>query len=310
MQLSSQKQMTPRAMAMLIVLAVIWGGSFLSNRAALTEIGVFTVVGFRVAGGAIVLWAAIAIMGLPRPRGIERIWQFMIMGLMACALPFSLIVWGQKHIDSGLASILNASTAIFGVLMAAIFLGDERLTKRKAIGVAIGFCGVVLCVGPGALTGFDPSSMGQLAVLGAALSYSLANVYTRLFIRDLAPEVSAAGMLTGASVWILPTALISEGLPTLSYSASVWAALFWLAAIAAALAFLIYYKVLAEVGAGNFSLVTLMIPPVAIGLGALIYSEKLPLSAYAGFLVLALGLLVLNGKVKLPLGKTQAANTP
>jgi drug/metabolite transporter (DMT)-like permease len=300
MQFSTQKQMTPRAMAMLGVLAVIWGGSFLSNRAALAEIGVLTVVGFRVAGGAVLLWAAVAIMGLPRPRGIARIWQFMIMGLLACALPFSLIVWGQKHIDSGLASILNASTAIFGVLMAAVFLGDERLTKRKAIGVSIGFCGVVLCVGPDALTGFDPASLGQLAVLAAALSYSLANVYTRMFIRDLAPEVSAAGMLTGASLWILPAALYVEGVPTLSYSLPVWGAIFWLAAIAAAVAFLIYYKVMAEVGAGNFSLVTLMIPPIAIALGALIYAEKLALTAYAGFIVLALGLLVLNGKLRLP----------
>lgn len=303
MQHSTQKQMTPRAMAMLVVLAVIWGGSFLSNRAALAEIGVLTVVGFRVAGGAVLLWAAVFIMGLPRPRGIERIGQFLIMGLLACALPFSLIVWGQKHIDSGLASILNASTAIFGVLMAAVFLGDERLTKRKAIGVGIGFFGVVLCVGPDALTGFDPASLGQIAVLGAALSYSLANVYTRLFIRDLAPEVSAAGMLTGASVWILPAALYTDGLPTFAYSLPVWGAIFWLSAIAAALAFLIYYKVLAEVGAGNFSLVTLMIPPVAIGLGALIYQEKLPLTAYLGFAVLALGLLVLNGKLRLPLRK-------
>ena len=300
MQANAQKQMTPKAMAMLMLLAVIWGGSFLSNRVALSEIGVLSVVGFRVLGGAVVLWLAIFAMGLPLPRGLYRIGQFLIMGFLACAFPFSLIVWGQQHIDSGLASILNASTAVFGVLTAAIFLSDEQLTRRKAVGLAIGFCGVVLCVGPDALRGFDPSSLGQLAVLCSALSYSFGSVYTRLYVRDLAPEVSAAGMLTGASVWIVPMALWQEGLPSLSYSLPVWGGLFWLSVIASAFAFMIYYKVMAEVGAGNFSMVTLMIPPVAITLGAIVYAEKLPISAYGGFVLLALGLLVLNGKIRLP----------
>lgn len=282
------------------VLALIWGGSFLSNRAALAEVGVLGVVAMRVAGGCAILWLWVWLRRLPVPRG-PGIWaRFLVMGALNNAIPFSLIVWGQKHIDSGLASILNASTAIFGVVVAALVFADERLTGRKALGVAIGFGGVVVAIGPAALTRFDPGSMGQLAVLGASVSYALATAYARVQVRGLAPEVAAAGMLTGASVLMLPAALLFEGVPQFDWSAPVWAAVLWLAVGCTALAYLLYYRVLALAGAGNLALVTLLIPPVAIVAGWAIYAEALPLRAWAGFAILALGLMVLNGRVRWP----------
>lgn len=289
--------MSPRAWALLWALGVIWGGSFLSNRAALGEMGVLSVVTLRVGGGAVLLWLWVALRRLPLPRDPRLVGRFIIMGALNNAIPFSLIVWGQQHIDSGLAAILNASTAIFGVLIAAMVFADERLSPRKVTGVAIGFAGVVLAVGPGALAGLDPTSLGQLAVLGAAVSYGFAAAYARGAIRGLAPEVAAAGMLTGGTLWLLPAMLWFEGVPGFDWSLPVWGAMAWLVVGCSALAYLIYYRILAMAGAGNLSLVTLLIPPVAIVAGRLVYDEALSINALAGFVTLALGLLVLNGRI-------------
>lgn len=293
----AQTEMSPRAWALLWALAIIWGGSFLSNRAALEEMGVLSVVTLRVGGGAVLLWLYVALRRLEVPRDPRYLGRFIIMGALNNAIPFSLIVWGQQHIDSGLAAILNASTAIFGVLIAALVFADERLSRRKITGVLIGFAGVVLAVGPDAITGLDLTSMGQIAVLGASIAYGCAAAYARGAIRGLAPEVAAAGMLTGGTLWLLPAMLWFEGVPSFDWSLPVWGAVAWLIVGCSALAYLIYYRILAMAGAGNLLLVTLLIPPVAIVAGRVVYDEALSLNALAGFVVLAIGLLVLNGRI-------------
>ncbi|PWE48562.1 EamA family transporter [Thioclava sp. NG1] len=292
--------LTPLAWALLAALALIWGSSFLSNRAALEGAGVFTVVFLRVASGAVLIWAYVALRRLPVPRHPIYLGHFLIMGLLNNAIPFSLIVWGQKHIDSGLASILNASTAIFGALVAAVVFTDERLSARKATGIAVGFAGVVVAIGPDALKGFDLTSAGQLAVLGAALSYGFAGAYARFAIRGLRPEVAAAGMLTGGAIWTLPILLLTEGVPSFDYAPSVWIAMLWLGVGCSALAYLLYYRILALAGAANLALVTLLIPPVAILAGWAVYGERLGWAEALGFAILALGLLILNRRPKTP----------
>ncbi|OWY05144.1 EamA family transporter [Thioclava sp. F1Mire-8] len=292
--------LTPLAWALLAALALIWGSSFLSNRAALEGAGVFTVVFLRVASGAVLIWAYVALRRLPVPRHPIYLGHFLIMGLLNNAIPFSLIVWGQKHIDSGLASILNASTAIFGALVAAVVFTDERLSARKATGIAVGFAGVVVAIGPDALKGFDLTSAGQLAVLGAALSYGFAGAYARFAIRGLRPEVAAAGMLTGGAIWTLPILLFTEGVPSFDYAPSVWIAMLWLGVGCSALAYLLYYRILALAGAANLALVTLLIPPVAILAGWAVYGERLGWAEALGFAILALGLLILNRRPKTP----------
>ncbi|OWY15521.1 EamA family transporter [Thioclava sp. F34-6] len=292
--------LTPLAWALLAALALIWGSSFLSNRAALEGAGVFTVVFLRVASGAVLIWAYVALRRLPVPRHPIYLGHFLIMGLLNNAIPFSLIVWGQKHIDSGLASILNASTAIFGALVAAVVFTDERLSARKATGIAVGFAGVVVAIGPDALKGFDLTSAGQLAVLGAALSYGFAGAYARFAIRGLRPEVAAAGMLTGGAIWTLPILLLTEGVPSFDYAPSVWIAMLWLGVGCSALAYLLYYRILALAGAANLALVTLLIPPVAILAGWAVYGERLGWAEALGFAILALGLMILNRRPKTP----------
>lgn len=299
--------LSPLAWALLSALALIWGSSFLSNRAALEGAGVFTVVFLRVLSGAVLLWLWVALRRLPVPRAPRYIGRFLIMGLLNNAIPFSLIVWGQQHIDSGLASILNASTAIFGALVAALVFADERLSARKATGIAIGFSGVIVAIGPDALRGFDPTSAGQLSILGAALSYGFAGAYARFAIKGLRPEVAAAGMLTGGAIWTLPILLMTEGVPSLHYAPSVWIAMLWLGFGCSALAYLLYYRILALAGAANLALVTLLIPPVAILAGWAVYDEKLGWSEAAGFMLLAIGLMILNRR---PRNRPEPAKTP
>lgn len=295
--MTPQQTLSPRAWVELLVLALIWGASFICNRIALDEVGVFTTVAFRVAGGAVILWLWVAWRGYPLPRN-PGVWaSFLVMGVLNNAIPFTLITWGQLTIPSGLAAILNAGTAIFGVLVAAILFRDEKLTARKASGVALGFAGVITVIGPGALTRLDLTSFAQLALIGASLSYAFAAAWARVRLRGLAPQVAAAGMLTGSTLVMIPAALLREGLPVLQHGAQVWAALGYLAVVSTALAYLLYYRVLALAGAGNLSLVTLLVAPVAVALGALILHEALPLRAYGGFALLALGLMVIDGRV-------------
>jgi drug/metabolite transporter (DMT)-like permease len=219
------------------------------------------------------------------------------MGLLNNAIPFSLIAWGEIRIASGLAAILNASTAILGALVAAAVFRDERLTPRKATGVTLGFLGVATVIGLDALEGFDLTSLSQLAVLGAACSYALSAAFARHALKGLAPQVAAAGMLTGSSVLMLPTMLLADGLPSLSYTPEVWAGLAYLAFAATAMAYLLYYRVLGMAGAGNVTLVTLLVAPIAILLGALVLGENLHPNSYLGFALLAAGLLVIDGRI-------------
>lgn len=295
--MTPQKSIPPRAWAELLLLATIWGGSFISNRLALNEVPVLTTVAFRVAGACILLWVYVRLRRLPVPRS-PWIWlAFLAMGLLNNALPFTLITWGQLTIPSGLAAIVNASTAIFGVLVAALAFRDERLTARRLTGVLLGFAGVAVAIGLHALATLNLASLPQLALVAAAISYALAAVFARRMLGGLPPQVAAAGMLTGSSLLMLPTALWIDGPPVLTHGAQVWGALGYLAIIATAGAYLLYYRVLGMAGAGNLSLVTLLTTPVAIVMGALILNEALPLRAYAGFALIALGLLIIDGRL-------------
>ncbi len=295
--MTPQKSLTPRATAELALLALIWGGSFLAIRTALDEIGVLTSVAWRVAPAAAALWLWVGLRGLQIPRRAGVWAAFLVMGVLNNVIPFTLMAWAQLHIETGLTSILNATTAIFAVLLAALAFRDERLTLRKAAGVALGFAGVVAAIGPAALAGFDLRSLAQLAVLAGTLSYACAGLWARRMLAGIAPEVSAAGMLTAASLLLVPLALATEGAPRLGLAAATWTAIGYYALAGTALAYVLYYRVLATAGSANLMFVTLMIPPVAIALGAAVRGEALAPSAFLGLGLLAAGLAVLDGRV-------------
>jgi len=291
-----QKTLSPRAWIALLSLASLWGASFVSIKIALGEVGPVTSVAHRTFWAMLVLWGVILLRGLPVPRG-RRIWTgFFIMGLLNNAIPFGLMAWGQVHIESGLTSILNAATAIFGVLLAAVFFADERLTLRRGLGVILGFAGVVVAIGVEAIAQFDLRSLAQLAVLGGTISYAVAGIWARKRLTGLRPVVAATGMLTCSALIMVPLAWIVEGPIRLDLQPQTMLAIGYYAILATACAYLLYYYVLGLAGSGNLLLVTLLIAPIAILLGAVLLGETLHPQAYAGFALLAAGLIVIDGR--------------
>jgi drug/metabolite transporter (DMT)-like permease len=306
--MSSPDAPSARAWSELLVLGLIWGGSFLAIRTALDELSFVTSVAWRVAPAALALWIWVALRRLSLPRD-PRVWRdLLVMGVLNNVLPFSLMAWGQLHIETGLTAILNASTAVFGVVMAAIFLADERLSARRLAGVTLGFAGVAVAIGPGNLLALDLRSTAQLAVVAGTVCYALAGVWARTRLRGLAPEVQAAGMLTGSTLMMVPAALLLDG-AVLPAATATWTAIGYYSLVATAGAYLLYFRVLAMAGSGNTMLVTLLIPPVAIVLGALVRAEAVPVDALTGFAILAAGLAVLDGRIlrRLRRGATRGA---
>ena len=295
--MTTQTTLSSRAWAEMTLLATIWGGSFLAIRTALDEIGFLTSVLHRVFWAMLVLWAIVIFKRLPIPRD-PKIWgAFLIMGLLNNAIPFSLMAWGQLYIPTGLTSIFNAATAVFGVLVAAMVFADERLTPRKMLGVLLGFFGVCLAIGLDALKQFDTTSLAQLAIVAGTVSYAFASAWARKMLGGVPPMIAAAGMLTGSSLIMVPFAITIEGVPSFALGTTTWLSIGYYAIIATAFAYLLYYRVLGMAGSGTLMLVTLLIPPVAITLGALVRNETLHPGEYIGFAILALGLSIIDGRL-------------
>lgn len=281
---------------MLLTLAAVWGGSFYFAAVALEETPPLTITLHRVFWAVPTLLAVVLWRGVSIPRS-PRIWgAYLVMGALNNAIPFSLIFWGQTQIESGLASILNATTAVFGAFVAGLLLADEPLSPRKIVGAALGVAGVAFIMGFDAFTRLDPRNLAQLAVLGAALSYAFASVWAKTRLSDQAPEMNALGMLIGSTALMIPIALWSDGPPALSLSVEVWASLLSLALLSTAFAYLLYFAILVRAGSANLMLVTLLVPPFAIALGVTFLGERLGPDALIGFGVIALGLLVTDGR--------------
>ncbi|NNK77755.1 MAG: DMT family transporter [Litoreibacter sp.] len=295
--MTAQKSLSQRAWAELMLLSLIWGASFVSIKIALDEVPVFTSVAHRVFWASLVLWIYVLVRGIRIPRSASIWGAFLVMGLLNNAIPFSLMAWGQLHIESGLTSILNAATAIFGVLVAALLFSDERLTPNRLAGVVIGFLGVATAIGLENLARVDLRSVAQLAVLGGTISYAFAGAWARVTLSGLPPQIAAAGMLSASSLIMIPLAYAIDGAPAFDLSARTITAIGYYAVIATAGAYLLYYRVLSMAGSGNLMLCTLMVAPVAIVLGALLLGEALDPRAYLGFGLLAIGLLILDGRI-------------
>lgn len=292
-----QKTLTGRAWAEMMLLAVIWGASFLSIRVALDEITPLISVAHRTTWAMLVLWVVIAIMRIPLPRDPKIWFSFLVMGLLNNVIPFTLMAWGQLYIESGLTSILNAFTAVVGVVIASLFFADERITLRKGIGVVLGFFGVAIAIGLDNFRTLDLRSMAQLAVIGGTVAYAIAGVWARKKLVGMPPQMAAAGMLTGSTVIMLPLVYFIDGPLSFDLQPRTMWAIGYYAIIATAFAYLLYYRVLAMAGSGNLMLVTLLVAPLAITLGAVVLDEKLGANAYFGFVILALGLIILDGRV-------------
>jgi drug/metabolite transporter (DMT)-like permease len=288
-----------REWAMLIALSVLWGGSFFFVGVAVREVPPLSLVLARVGIAALALWVMLALTGMRMPRQPGLWAAFLGMGLLNNALPFALIVWGQQHIASGLAAILNATTPLFTVLVAHLLTEDERLTPAKAAGVVMGLLGVAVMLGAELLGGLGAGLAAQLACLGAALSYAFAGVFGRRFRRmGVPPLASAAGQVTASSLILLPLALLVDQPWALAMPGPAsWAALLGLGLLSTALAYVLYFRILAVAGATNLLLVTFLVPVSAIWLGALVLGERLEARHFAGMALIGAGLALIDGRL-------------
>lgn len=295
--------MAPLDWAALVLLSVIWGGSFFFGKIAIAEVQPLTMVLSRVAIGALALYLIARLSGVRVPL-VGHAGAFIVLALVSNVIPFGLIAWSQRHLPSGLSSILNAATPLFTVLVAQVMTRDEKLTAGRLAGVALGFAGVAVMMGPALLGQLGGHHLpAQLAAIAATVSYGFASVYGRRF-RGLPPLGVATAQLTTSTLILLPiVALIERPWELPAPSAHVIGALAGLGVLSTGLAFIIYFRILARNGATNISLVTFLVPVSAILLGAAFLGEALEPREFAGFGLIALGLAAIDGRpVRMLLG--------
>ena len=284
--------------ATLLFLAAMWGAAFMFIGVAVREVSPLTYVWLRVTIAAAAMWAWVAWRG--EPHGLpRRIWgAILFLALFNNVVPFILFGWGQTHIASGLASILNATTPIWGVVVAHFFTADEKISPRKLAGVGLGFAGVAMMIGPALLHDLGSNALAQLACIVAALCYAVAGVYARRFRRmGVSPIAVTTGQLSASALVMLPLALIVDrpwaaALPSLEAMGAILA----LGVVSSAFGYVLYFRLIDRAGATNALLVTLLVPPVAILLGALFLGEVIELRDFAGLGLIALGLAAIDGR--------------
>lgn len=293
------RTMSGRDWGLIGLLSLLWAGSFFCTSFSLRELPPATIVALRISLGALSLLVVVHLAGIALPRE-PRMWlAFALLGLLNNLAPFYLIVWAQSHITSGLASIINATTPVSTAIVAHLLTTDEKLSGRRLSGVLISLGGAALMIGLDALGSLGINILAQLACLAATWSYAYGGVYGRRFARlGLDPRAVAAGMLCMSALIAAPVALAVDRPWTLPMpSAKVWAAIAGLGVLATGLAYVLYFRVLASAGANNALLTTFLIPPGAILLGALFLDERLSAHQALGMVIIALGLLIIDGRV-------------
>lgn len=287
---------------LLFTLGLIWSATFFITEILLLEMRPFQIVFHRVSLAALAMLLFIALKGKRLPADFGSWAKLGVMGLLNNAIPFSAIVFGQQYISGGLASILNSTTAFFGVILSGILLSDERITWPRLIGVSIGIVGVAIVIGIESLKelteGLSLASIGQALIIVSSISYAFAGIWGKLQIQKMDVDVVTTGMLITSSLWMFVLATAIEGVPIEPLSLRAGSSVVILALVCTSLAYLLYFRILSMAGAGNLMLVTIIIPPFtlildAIGLGVLVSWQDL-----LGFAVIAFGLLVVAGKVR------------
>lgn len=288
--------MRPVEYGYIAVLSILWGASFFFMKVALRGFPPFTIVFLRVAGSAAALSLLLFIRGKKPLFSKDMILPLFVMGALNNMIPFSLILWGQQYVTSSVASIINASSPLFSVILAHYMTDEERMTPARITGIALGFTGVAVLIGVDAVRVTGSVLAGQLAMVLSSLSYAFAAIYGRRFRRQQ-PLKTATGVLTAAAVLSLPMMLLFENPLQASPEGDAWLALSGLVLLSTSLAFVLYFKTLQRTGPTNLLLVTFLIPVSAIILGVLILKETLHWNAIAGMALVFTGLGVMDGRV-------------
>jgi drug/metabolite transporter (DMT)-like permease len=288
--------MSARNWTSLLFLSLLWGGSFFFYKVLVAELPPLTIVLGRVGIAAIALNLGLWATG----RRVLWTWtlakRFALLGLLNNVIPFILICWGETRITSGLASILNATTPIFLVMVAHVLTRDEKLSAAKIAAVVLGFAGVAVLVGPASFAAGQQVG-GELAVLAAACTYAFGATYGKRF-NGLPPIEIATGQITAAAVMMLPVALVADRPWTLAMpSAAAWASLLAISLVSTALAYVVFYRLIVTAGATNISLVTFLLPINALWLGAAFLGEPITMQAVSGMALIGAGLAVIDGRI-------------
>lgn len=292
-----EQRMTALTWGPLALLGLIWGGSFFFARIAVIEVPPLTLVFLRLSIAALALHIYIAGRFGIYPLLKSRWREFLVLGILNNALPHALIFFGQTRIGAGLASILNATTPIWTVLIANYLTSDEKLSSAKIIGCLTGLLGTAVLIGPSVAARGDLPVWALLLPVIAAISYGFAATYGKRF-RGIAPPVIAAGQMTASSLVALPLSLVMDHPWTLAIpSGNAIAAILAIALLSTALGYILYFRIMAVAGATNTSLVTLLVPPSAILLGFLFLGERLETTEIAGMALIGLGLIILDGRI-------------
>lgn len=277
------------------VLSVLWGGSFLFYRVLAGELPPLTTSFGRVAIGGLALLAILRVRGVKLGVRWAQMRQFVVLALLNNVIPFTLFVWGEQRVSSGTAAILNAMTPLFTVLVAGLVWRTEKLTRARLCGIAFGIAGVAVLVGPQALLGQDV--LGQAACLLAAFSYGFGVPFGRRII-GVTPANMALLQLVTSSVLLLPLVLALEHPWTVAApSLAGWASLIGIAVLSTSFAYLLFFDLLARVGAGNLSLVTFLVPGSALLLGWAVLGETVAWTALAGLALIGAGFAAIDGRL-------------
>lgn len=278
-------------------LGLIWGASFLLIKVGVAEMTPLQLIAVRVGTAAIALVATLYLTGrrLPGDRATQL--KLVVVGLFNIAVPFFLITWGEQSIDSGLATVLNATVPLFSLVIAHFALADEQITPFKVLGLAAGFIGVVILASRSVAVevAANNSLVGQLAVLGASLSYACTTVFVRRSLRQLKPMVVSTGATLSAALVILVVTLLVDGLPdfgAISLTANL--SVLTLGLVNTYIAFLIYYWIIDTWGATRATLVTYIMPPVGLTLGVIFLAEVLDVTLIVGAVLIVAGVALVN----------------
>ncbi len=292
-------KMNTKSWLLLLLLSFLWGGSFFFVEIALSALPIFTIVFLRVFIGAIILLVFLVVTGREIPKD-KKVWlNLFVMGFLNNVIPFCMIVRGQQFISSGFASILNATTPFFTVIVAHFLTKDEKIDIRKILGVLFGFLGVFILIGFEPLKKGSNEIFGIMSILIAAISYSFAGIWGRRFrTLKVDPVVTSTGQLISSSFVLFPIMLIVDQPWNLSMPAlNIWGAIIGIALFSTSLAYIIFFKILSSSGATNVMLVTFLIPISAILLGVFILSEKFEIQYLIGMVVIGIGLVFIDGRL-------------
>ena len=290
--------MSNKAWLLLLFLSLIWGSSFYFIGEGVKSVPPLTLVFYRIFFAGLALYLVFLWLRRRLPKKLDFWIKVAVMALLNNIIPFTLIAWGQQTISGGLASILNSNTAFAAVFLAAIFIPSEKLGIRRIIGTLIGIYGVTLVTGFDVFKEITLTSLSQLAVLLASISYALGSVWGQTQLTVYEPKDIACGTLLIGSLISVPFVILTNGIPNFAvFDLKFILILFGLSIAGTAVAYIVYFRILELAGAANLMLVTIIVPVFAILLDVILLQKWISLQIFLGFIVISFGLLLIDGRL-------------